>query len=316
VGSHSKHSRKSAIVRTDPNQSSWTRKYPAITVAALAGTVVGGPGGVAAAISLGDHSPASTPKPATAELVPAGAASDASQTTNPAPPPVASSVKTSASGKTAAAPAGTTATAPSAGATGTTAATPSSTASAQAGTSAAASAKASALAAVSASAGVSASALASSPYASTTWGALEPVAFYGSQNTFTPTSDQWENARTIVQVAEQRGMPLYAAVIAVATSIQESRLINLTTATNADSLGLFQQRPSQGWGTTSQLTDPSYAANAFLAALEEDAPDFQSIYLWEAAQDVQRSGYPTAYAQWQSQATTMVYDIVNGQAPS
>jgi hypothetical protein len=310
VGSHSKHSRKSAIVRTDPNQSSWTRKYPAITVAALAGTVVGGPGGVAAAISLGDHSPASTPKPATAELVPASAASDASQTTNPAPPPVASSVKTSAAGKTSAAPATT------AAAAGTTAATPSSTASAQAGTSAAASAKASALAAVSASAGVSASALASSPYASTTWGALEPVAFYGSQNTFTPTSDQWENARTIVQVAEQRGMPLYAAVIAVATSIQESRLINLTTATNADSLGLFQQRPSQGWGTASQLTDPSYAANAFLAALEEDAPDFQSIYLWEAAQDVQRSGYPTAYAQWQSQATTMVYDIVNGQAPS
>jgi hypothetical protein len=142
------------------------------------------------------------------------------------------------------------------------------------------------------------------------------VAFYGSQNTFTPSSDQWENARTIVEVAEQRGMPLYAAVVAVATSIQESQLINLTTATNADSVGLFQQRPSEGWGTDAQLTDPTYAANAFLAALEEDAPDYDSIYLWEAAQDVQRSGYPTAYAQWQSQATTMVYDIVNGQAPS
>jgi len=160
------------------------------------------------------------------------------------------------------------------------------------------------------------SAASASPYASTTWGALEPVAFYGTQNTFTPTADQWQNARTIVQVAEQRGMPLYAAVIAVTTSIQESRLINLTNATNADSLGLFQQRPSQGWGTASQLTDPAYAANAFLGALQEDAPDYQSIYLWEAAQDVQRSGFPTAYAQWQSQATTMVYDIVNGQAPS
>jgi hypothetical protein len=167
--------------------------------------------------------------------------------------------------------------------------------------------------AVTASAAGSATA---SPYASVSWGALEPVAFYGTQNTFTPSSDQWENARTIVDVAEQRGMPLYAAVVAVATSIQESRLINLTTATNADSLGLFQQRPSQGWGTADQLTDPSYAANAFLAALQEDASDYQSIYLWEAAQDVQRSGYPTAYAQWQSQATTMVYDIVNGQAPS
>jgi hypothetical protein len=142
------------------------------------------------------------------------------------------------------------------------------------------------------------------------------VAEYGSQNTFTPSSDQWENARTIVETTEKRGMPLYAAVVAVATAIQESQLINLTTATNADSVGLFQQRPSQGWGTVSELTTPSFAANAFLAALQEDAPDYQSIYLWEAAQDVQRSGYPTAYAQWQKQATTMVYDIVNGQVPS
>jgi hypothetical protein len=293
VGSHAKHNRKSPIVRTDPNQTSWTRKYPAITVAALAGTVVGGPGGVAAAMSLA-HSPATAPNPATADLLPASAtasASAASQTTKPAP--VASSVKTSASAK------------PSASA-----------ATAQATASASASAKASAIAAASASAGVSASDLAASPYASATWGELEPVAFYGSQSTFTPSSDQWENARTIVQVAEQRGMPLYAAVIAVATSIQESRLINLTTATNADSLGLFQQRPSMGWGTADELTDPSYAANAFLAALQADVSDYQSIYLWEAAQDVQQSGYPTAYAQWQSQATSMVYDIVNGQAPS
>jgi len=148
------------------------------------------------------------------------------------------------------------------------------------------------------------------------WGTLEPVAFYGTQNTFTPSADQWENAKTIVQVVEKRGMHAYAAVVAVATAIQESRLINLTTATNADSLGLFQQRPSQGWGTTSQLTTPTYAANAFLAALDKDAPDYMSIYLWEAAQDVQRSGYPTAYAQWQSQATTMVYDIMNGKAPA
>jgi hypothetical protein len=142
------------------------------------------------------------------------------------------------------------------------------------------------------------------------------VAEYGSQNTFTPTSDQWENARTIVEVAEKRGMPLYSAVVAVATAIQESQLINLTSATNADSVGLFQQRPSQGWGTYDELITPSYAANAFLAALQADAPDYQSIYLWEAAQDVQRSGYPTAYAQWQKQATTMVYDIVNGDVPS
>ena len=267
-------------MRSDASQS-WTRKYPAITVAALAGTVVGGPGGVAAAMTIGSHSPDHSPTPATADIVPKAAAT--TQSASAKPTPVATSVKTSAS--------------------------------------AAASAKASASAAASASAKASASAsaaaaAASNPYASVSWGALEPVAFYGSQSTFTPSADQWDNARTIVKVAEQRGMPLYAAVVAVATAMQESRLINLTTATNADSLGLFQQRPSQGWGTADEITDPTYATNAFLAALESDAPDYQGIYLWEAAQDVQRSGYPTAYAQWQSQATTMVYDIVNGEAPS
>jgi hypothetical protein len=289
VGSHAKHSRKSPIVRSDASQS-WTRKYPAITVAALAGTVVGAPGGVAAAMTIGGHSPHTSPNPATADLVPARAeavdANVSSAASNrPTPAPTASSVKISASAK----------------------------AKAKTSTSATASASASAGATT---AKATPTATSTNPYASVSWGALEPVAFYGSQNTFTPTSDQWENARTIVEVAEQRGMPLYAAVIAVATSIQESQLINLTSATNADSVGLFQQRPSQGWGTYDELIDPSYAANAFLAALDEDAPDYDSIYLWEAAQDVQRSGYPTAYAQWQSQATTMVYDIVNGQAPS
>ncbi|MBR7839154.1 hypothetical protein KDL01_38180 [Actinospica durhamensis] len=271
MGSHSKskHGRQSPITRSDANNS-WMRKYPAITVAALAGTVVGGPGGVAAAMALGDQPVSTTPNTATADLVPATAVTTPATTTSTTV--AASSVKTSAS----------------------------------------ASAKASATSTAHA---VTPVVEKTNPYASVSWGTLEPVAFYGSQGTFTPSTDQWENAKTIVQVAENRGMPLYSAVIAVATAIQESRLINLTTATNADSLGLFQQRPSQGWGTTDQLTTPSYAANAFLAALQEDAPDYMGIYLWEAAQDVQRSGYPTAYAQWQSQATTMVFDIVNGKAP-
>jgi len=118
-----------------------------------------------------------------------------------------------------------------------------------------------------------------------------------------------------VKVAEQRKMPLYAAVVAVATSVQESRLLNLTTATNADSLGLFQQRPSQGWGTAAQITDPYYSTNSFLAALEFYAPNYMTTYLWESAQAVQRSGFPTAYAQWESQAAHMVLAIVNGTAP-
>ncbi|MBS2965750.1 hypothetical protein KGA66_22045 [Actinocrinis puniceicyclus] len=111
-------------------------------------------------------------------------------------------------------------------------------------------------------------------------------------------------------MTKQRGMPLYAAVIAVATAMQESSLINLTRATNADSLGLFQQRPSMGWGTPAQLTDPVYATNAFLSALKSYAPNYRSEALWRAAQAVQRSGFPTAYAQWEAQAARMVQALI------
>ncbi len=150
------------------------------------------------------------------------------------------------------------------------------------------------------------------PYANVTIASLEPTGLYGSQQYFTPNSAQWANAKTIVAVTKQRGMPLYAAVIATATAMQESSLINLTYATNYDSLGLFQQRPSMGWGTPSQVTDPVYATNAFLAALTTYAPDYGSQSLWSAAQAVQRSGFPTAYAQWQDQAAKMVQAIVRG----
>lgn len=107
-------------------------------------------------------------------------------------------------------------------------------------------------------------------------------------------------------------MPLYAAVIATATAMQESSLVNLTRATDHDSLGLFQQRPSMGWGTPAQLTDPTYATNAFLAALMTYAPHYLSQSLWASAQAVQRSGFPTAYAQWEAQAARMVHAIVTG----
>lgn len=150
------------------------------------------------------------------------------------------------------------------------------------------------------------------PYANVTISSLEPTGLYGSQQHFAPNSAQWANAKTIVAVTKQRGMSLYAAVIAVATAMQESSLINLTEATNYDSLGLFQQRPSMGWGTPSQLTDPAYATNAFLAALTTYAPNYQSQSLWSSAQAVQRSGFPTAYAQWQDQAAQMVHAVING----
>jgi hypothetical protein len=146
------------------------------------------------------------------------------------------------------------------------------------------------------------------------WGALEPVAFYGSQNTFTPSSDQWENARTIVQVAEERGMPLYAAVVAVATSIQESQLINLTTATNADSVGLFQQRPSQGWGTPEQVQDPVYAAGRFYDHLVQ-VPDWETGRLTDISQSVQRSAFPGAYQKHEAMAVELAADVSSGNLP-
>lgn len=173
-------------------------------------------------------------------------------------------------------------------------------------------ATASAAKSASASATASPSPTKADPYANVTIASLEPTGLYGSQQYFTPNGAQWANAKTIVAVVKQRGMPLYAAVIAVATAMQESSLVNLTTATNYDSLGLFQQRPSMGWGSPAQLTDPVYATNAFLAALTTYAPGYQSQSLWSAAQAVQRSGFPTAYAQWEDQAAKMVQAIANG----
>ena len=153
------------------------------------------------------------------------------------------------------------------------------------------------------------------PWTHTTLSALEPEGLHGSQEFFNLSSTQWANAKTIVKVAFDRGMTPYAAVIAVATASQESSLINLTSADNADSLGLFQQRPSMGWGTASEITTPTYAANKFLSVLQSDVPDYAHTVLWEAAQAVQRSGYPTAYAQWQLQAANIVMAIINGTAP-
>ncbi|MBS2965752.1 hypothetical protein KGA66_22055 [Actinocrinis puniceicyclus] len=265
MGSHSKpkgredYQHSKALTRAGTEQP-WTRRYPAITLAALAGTVVGAPGGVAAAMAF------------------SGSASDAvSEGTSV----VAAAPAMPLAPLMAAAPA-----------------SPSPSASA--------SAKPSPKATKTAP---------PSPYAHTTLAQLEPTSIYGAQSTFTPSATQWANARAIVKVAEQRKMPLYAAVVATATAIQESQLINLTEATNADSLGLFQQRPSQGWGTAAQITDPYYATNAFLAALDVYAPHYMTIYLWQAAQAVQRSGFPTAYAQWETQAARMVLAIVNGTAP-
>jgi hypothetical protein len=128
-----------------------------------------------------------------------------------------------------------------------------------------------------------------------------PASGHGSSYEFTP--EQAENAATIAAVGTGRGMPRRAVAIALATSLQESGLLNIEHG-DRDSLGLFQQRPSQGWGTERQIMDPAYAAGMFYAHLAK-VPDYPDLPLTVAAQRVQRSGYPEAYAKHEPDATLL-----------
>jgi hypothetical protein len=115
--------------------------------------------------------------------------------------------------------------------------------------------------------------------------------------------DQMQNAGTISAVTISRNLPERAATIALATAMQESKLVNLSGG-DLDSIGLFQQRPSEGWGEASQIADPVYATDKFLDRLVE-VPGYAELPLTVAAQDVQHSGYPDAYAQHESDATVL-----------
>ena len=117
------------------------------------------------------------------------------------------------------------------------------------------------------------------------------------------------NVATIVQVGQEMGVPVRGQVIATATGMQESGLDNLDYG-DRDSLGLFQQRPSQGWGTPAQVRDPRYAAGKFYEALLR-IPDWEDLPLWQAAQAVQRSAYPTAYAKHETVAAQLVGAVTN-----
>ena len=146
------------------------------------------------------------------------------------------------------------------------------------------------------------------PFAGATMSQLEPTGTVGTQSHITLSSTQQANATAIVQAAENMHLTPYAATIAVATSMQESKLQNLNVAVDHDSLGLFQQRPSCGWGTPSQLENPTYAATAFLKNLPSG---YQNMTLHTAAQDVQGSFDGYLYAQWEDQAAHIVSSIVN-----
>ncbi len=114
----------------------------------------------------------------------------------------------------------------------------------------------------------------------------------GQEHSLAP--DQSANAALITAIAVQRGLPARAATIGIATAIQESKLRNIDYG-DRDSLGIFQQRPSQGWGTPEQVTDPVYATNAFYDVLVE-IEGYEGLAITDAAQQVQRSGFPEAYA--------------------
>ncbi|HEU4567845.1 MAG TPA: hypothetical protein VFR99_07410 [Marmoricola sp.] len=106
-------------------------------------------------------------------------------------------------------------------------------------------------------------------------------------------TDQGENATLIAALGVRRGLPARAVSIALATAFQESKIRNLPHG-DRDSLGIFQQRPSQGWGTAQQLRNRYYAINAFYDALQK-VDGYQHMRITDAAQRVQRSGFPEAY---------------------
>ncbi|MDF1602145.1 peptidoglycan-binding protein [Nocardioides sp. YIM 152315] len=126
------------------------------------------------------------------------------------------------------------------------------------------------------------------------------------------SEEQKANARTIIGVAKGAGVPQYGWVIALATAMQESTLINLDYG-DRDSLGLFQQRTSQGWGTEAQIMDPVLSSKAFYGVAAHtsnpgllDISGWESMSVTQAAQAVQRSCCPDAYAKWE----TLARDIV------
>jgi hypothetical protein len=124
--------------------------------------------------------------------------------------------------------------------------------------------------------------------------------------------EQAENAALITAIGVARGLPARAATIALATAYQESDLANLEYG-DADSLGLFQQRPSQGWGTEEEVMDPVYATNAFYDALAQ-VDDYRSLEITVAAQTVQRSAFPEAYADHEADARVLA-SALTGNSP-
>jgi cell wall-associated NlpC family hydrolase len=120
----------------------------------------------------------------------------------------------------------------------------------------------------------------------------------------TLSDEQKQNASTIIGVGKELNTPPRAWLVALATAMQESTLRNINYG-DRDSLGLFQQRPSQGWGSPAQVTDPRYSAKTFYERLLQ-VPGWEQEPVTVAAQTVQRSAFPDAYAKWETLAAGLV----------
>ncbi len=124
---------------------------------------------------------------------------------------------------------------------------------------------------------------------------------------------QAENATTIAAVGKRLGMPDHAVTVALAAALQESKLHNLPHG-DLDSLGLFQQRPSEGWGTPQTIMIPRDAAEAFYKRLAS-VSGWESLPVTDAAQAVQHSAAPNGYAQWEPEARTLA-TAMTGESPA
>lgn len=132
------------------------------------------------------------------------------------------------------------------------------------------------------------------------------------------TDEMRGNADLIIDIGRSLGVPDEGIVVALAAAAQESTLRNLDHG-DRDSLGLFQQRPSQGWGTVAEVLDPSRAATAFFGGSANPNPGrtrglldidgWQSMSVNDAAQQVQRSGFPAHYGKWETSARAWLADL-------
>jgi hypothetical protein len=125
--------------------------------------------------------------------------------------------------------------------------------------------------------------------------------------------DQAENASLIAAIGVRRDLPARAVSIALATAFQESKIRNLDYG-DRDSVGIFQQRPSQGWGSVAEIQDPVYATETFFDALEQ-VDGYEDMPIHDAAQAVQRSADGSAYAMHETPARVLA-SALTGWSPA